>query len=177
VGPAEAAQAARQAQGGIGARQMKLWVIAVGTRMPGWVNEAFEEYAKRMPRGLRIELVEVRPEPRSGGKSTVQLLDAEAGRLSRAVPRGASRVALDERGREFTTAELARWLAAQRQGGRDIAFLIGGADGLAAAAKSGAELPLRLSAMTLPHGLARVLLAEQLYRASSILHNHPYHRE
>jgi 23S rRNA (pseudouridine1915-N3)-methyltransferase len=86
-------------------------------------------------------------------------------------------VALDERGREFTTAELARWLAAQRQDGRDIAFLIGGADGLAAAAKSGAELPLRLSAMTLPHGLARVLLAEQLYRASSILHNHPYHRE
>jgi len=156
---------------------MKLWVVAVGSRMPGWVNEAFEEYAKRMPRDLRIELVEVRPEPRSGGKSTAQLLDAEAGRIGRAVPRGASRVALDERGREFTTAELARWLAAQRQGGRDIAFLIGGADGLAPAAKSGAELPLRLSAMTLPHGLARVLLAEQLYRASSILHNHPYHRE
>ena len=156
---------------------MKLWVVAVGTRMPGWVNEAFEDYAKRMPRDLRIELVEVRPEPRSGGKSTAQLLDAEAGRIGRAVPKGASRVALDERGREFTTAELARWLAAQRQGGRDIAFLIGGADGLAAAAKGGAELPLRLSAMTLPHGLARVLLAEQLYRASSILHNHPYHRE
>jgi len=156
---------------------MKLWVVAVGSRMPGWVNEGFEEYAKRMPRDLRIELIEVRPEPRSGGKSTAQLLDAEAGRLSRAVPRGASRVALDERGREFTTARLAQWLAAQRQDGRDIAFLIGGADGLAPAAKSGAELPLRLSAMTLPHGLARVLLAEQLYRASSILHNHPYHRE
>src|SRR5258708_27338303 len=106
---------------------MKLWVVAVGSRMPGWVNEAFEEYAKRMPRDLRIELVEVRPEPRSGGKSTVQLLEAEAGRIGRAVPRGASRVALDERGREFTTAELARWLAAQRQDGRDIAFLIGGA--------------------------------------------------
>jgi len=144
--------------------------------MPRWVNEAFEEYAKRMPRDLRIDLVEVRPEPRASGKSTVQLLEAEAGRLSRAVPRGAARVALDERGREFTTAELARWLAAQRQGGRDIAFLIGGADGLAPAAKN-AEQVLRLSAMTLPHGLARVLLAEQLYRAVAILTHHPYHRE
>jgi len=155
---------------------MKLLVIAVGNKMPRWVNEAFEEYAKRMPRDLRIDLVEVRPEPRASGKSTVQLLEAEAGRLSRAVPRGAARVALDERGREFTTAELARWLAAQRQGGRDIAFLIGGADGLAPAAKN-AEQVLRLSAMTLPHGLARVLLAEQLYRAVAILTRHPYHRE
>jgi len=155
---------------------MKLLVIAVGNKMPRWVNEAFEEYAKRMPRDLRIDLVEVRPEPRASGKSTVQLLEAEAGRLSRAVPRGAARVALDERGREFTTAELARWLAAQRQGGRDIAFLIGGADGLAPAAKN-AEQVLRLSAMTLPHGLARVLLAEQLYRAVAILPHHPYHRE
>jgi len=155
---------------------MKLLVIAVGNKMPRWVNEAFEEYAKRMPRDLRIDLVEVRPEPRASGKSTVQLLEAEAGRLSRAVPRGAARVALDERGREFTTAELARWLAAQRQGGRDIAFLIGGADGLAPAAKNAGQV-LRLSAMTLPHGLARVLLAEQLYRAVAILTHHPYHRE
>ena len=156
---------------------MKLIVVAVGTRMPRWVNEPFDEYAKRMPRGLRIELVEVRPEPRSGGKSTAQLLQAEAGRIERAVPRGSLRAALDERGREFSTAELARWLDARRLEGRNTAFLIGGADGLAPAAKSGAELVLRLSAMTLPHGLARVLLAEQLYRASSILHNHPYHRE
>jgi 23S rRNA (pseudouridine1915-N3)-methyltransferase len=155
---------------------MKLFVIAVGTRMPGWVNEAFQDYSKRMPRDLSVELVEVRPEPRTSGKSTVQLLEAEAGRIARAVPRGASRVALDERGREFTTAELARWLAAQRQDGRDIAFLIGGADGLAPAAKSGSGPVLRLSAMTLPHGLARVLLAEQLYRAASILNHHPYHR-
>ncbi len=156
---------------------MKLWVVAVGTRMPGWVDEAFNDYARRMPRDLRIELIEVRPEPRSGGKSTAQLLEAEGGRIGRAVPRGASRVALDERGRELGTAGFARWLTAQRRDGRDIAFLIGGADGLAPATKSGAELVLRLSAMTLPHGLARVLLAEQLYRASSILHNHPYHRE
>jgi len=156
---------------------MKLWVIAVGTRMPGWVDEAFDEYAKRMPRDLRIELIEVRPEPRSGGKSTAQLLEAEGRRIERAVPRGTSRVALDERGRELSTAGFAGWLAAARQDGRDAAFLLGGADGLAPTAKSGAGLLLRLSAMTLPHALARVLLAEQLYRASSILHKHPYHRE
>ena len=145
--------------------------------MPRWVNEAFDEYAKRMPRDLRIELIEVRPEPRTSGKTAAQLLEAEAGRIGRAVPRGASRVALDERGREFTSAELARWLDAQRQGGRDTAFLVGGADGLAPAAKNAAQLLLRLSAMTLPHGLARVLLAEQLYRAAAILNHHPYHRE
>ncbi|HEY6721058.1 MAG TPA: 23S rRNA (pseudouridine(1915)-N(3))-methyltransferase RlmH [Burkholderiales bacterium] len=152
-------------------------IIAVGTKMPGWVNEAFHDYAKRMPRDMKIELVEVRPEPRTSGKSTAQLLEAEAGRIARALPREASRVALDERGREFTTAELARWLAARRQDGRDIAFVIGGADGLAPEMKSGTGPLMRVSAMTLPHGLARVLLAEQLYRASSILNRHPYHRE
>ncbi|HMH18817.1 MAG TPA: 23S rRNA (pseudouridine(1915)-N(3))-methyltransferase RlmH [Burkholderiales bacterium] len=156
---------------------MKLLIIAVGTKMPGWVDEAFHDYAKRMPRDMKIELIEVRPEPRTSGKSTLQLLEAEAGRIARALPREASRVALDERGREFTTAELARWLAARRQDGRDIAFVIGGADGLAPEVKSGAGPLMRVSAMTLPHGLARVLLAEQLYRASSILNRHPYHRE
>jgi 23S rRNA (pseudouridine1915-N3)-methyltransferase len=144
--------------------------------MPGWIDEAFEEYAKRMPRGMKTELIEIRPEPRSGGKSTGQMTAAEAARLSRAVPRGAFVVALDERGREMTTAELARWLDARRRDGRDLAFLIGGADGLAEEAKRAAQATLRLSAMTLPHGLARVLLAEQLYRAASILENHPYHR-
>ena len=156
---------------------MKLWVVAVGVRMPSWVNEAFDEYAKRMPRDLRIELVEVRPEPRSGGKPVAKLLEAEAARLARALPHDVSRVALDEHGRELGTTGFARWLDAQRRDARDTAFLIGGADGLAPAAKDGAQLQLSLSAMTLPHGLARVLLAEQLYRASSILHNHPYHRE
>jgi 23S rRNA (pseudouridine1915-N3)-methyltransferase len=155
---------------------MKLLVVAVGARMPRWIDEAFEEYAKRMPRGMKTELIEIRPEPRSGGKSTGQMTAAEAARLSRAVPRGAFVVALDERGREMTTAELARWLDARRRDGRDLAFLIGGADGLAEEAKRAAQATLRLSAMTLPHGLARVLLAEQLYRAASILENHPYHR-
>ena len=155
---------------------MKLLVIAVGARMPGWIDEAFEEYVKRMPRGMKTELIEIRPEPRSGGKSTEQLLAAEALRIERALPRGAASVALDERGREMTTAELARWLAARAQEGRDVAFLIGGADGLAEGTKRAAQTTLRLSAMTLPHGLARVILAEQLYRAAAILENHPYHR-
>jgi 23S rRNA (pseudouridine1915-N3)-methyltransferase len=154
---------------------MRLLVVAVGARMPGWIDEAFGEYARRMPRSLRIELIEIRPEPRASGKSAEQLMQAEAVRIERAVPRGALRVALDERGSEMTTTELARWLDVRRRDGSDIAFLIGGADGLAPEAKRGAET-LRLSALTLPHGLARVLLAEQLYRAASILENHPYHR-
>ena len=155
---------------------MKLLVVAVGARMPGWIDEAFVEYAKRMPRGMKIELIEIRPEPRSEGKSTERMASAEAARIERALPRGAFVVALDERGREMTTAELARWLDARRRDGRDLAFLIGGADGLAEDTKRAAQATLRLSAMTLPHGLARVLLAEQLYRATSILENHPYHR-
>jgi 23S rRNA (pseudouridine1915-N3)-methyltransferase len=155
---------------------MKLFVLAVGARMPSWVDEAFDEYARRMPRGLKTELVEIRPEPRSVGKSVEQVLRAEAERIGRALPRGAFVVALDELGREMTTSGLARWLEERRRDGRDIAFLIGGADGLAEGAKRGAQALLRLSAMTLPHGLARVLLAEQLYRAASILENHPYHR-
>jgi 23S rRNA (pseudouridine1915-N3)-methyltransferase len=156
---------------------MKLLVVAVGLRMPRWVDDAFAEYAKRTPRGLPLELIEIRPEPRASGKPVAKLLAAERERVERALPRGCLRVALDERGREFTTQQLARWLEAQRQDGRDLAFLVGGPDGLAPELKGGAELLLRLSAMTLPHGLARVLLAEQLYRALSIIGGHPYHRE
>ncbi len=144
--------------------------------MPGWIDEAFNEYAKRMPQGLKTELIEIRPEPRSGGKTPEQLMQAEAARIERAVPRGAFRVALDERGAEMTTGELAQWLDARMRDGLDLAFLIGGADGLHRETKRAAQATLRLSALTLPHGLARVLLAEQLYRASSILENHPYHR-
>jgi 23S rRNA (pseudouridine1915-N3)-methyltransferase len=147
---------------------MKLLVVAVGSRMPAWVSQGFAEYAKRMPRTLPLELAEVRAEPRTEGKTLARLLSAEAGRVERAVPQGYRRIALDERGRELTTSALARWLE-ERQ--RD------GADGLAPELKAGAAAQLRLSAFTLPHGLARVVLAEQLYRASAILQGHPYHRE
>lgn len=145
--------------------------------MPRWVDEAFAEYAKRMPRNARLELVEVRPEPRLEAKTVDQMLDLEAQRIAAAVPDRTKTVALDERGREFTSAALARWLERRLQEGVDTAFLIGGPDGLAAPLKNSAETLMRLSSMTLPHGLARVLLAEQLYRAVSILQNHPYHRE
>jgi 23S rRNA (pseudouridine1915-N3)-methyltransferase len=156
---------------------VRLVVVAVWLKMPRWVNEAFAEYAKRMPRSARLELVEVRPEPRVEGKTVEQMLGLEAERIAAAVPDRAKTVALDERGREFTSAALARWLERRLQEGIDTAFLIGGPDGLAPALKDRAETVMRLSAMTLPHGLARVLLAEQLYRAVSILQNHPYHRE
>jgi 23S rRNA (pseudouridine1915-N3)-methyltransferase len=151
-------------------------VVAVGARMPRWVDEGFAQYAKRMPRALALELTEVRPESRASGRTTAQLLAAEAGRITRALPARCRRVALDERGREFTTSDFARWLDLQRQDGDDLAFLIGGADGLATELKTD-TLQMRLSAFTLPHGLARVVLAEQLYRASALLAGHPYHRE
>lgn len=156
---------------------MKLHVIAVGTRMPGWVSEGFADYAGRMPRMARMALTEVKAEPRTTGKSVEQMLAAEALRLEAAIPEDADRIVLDERGRDFTTEQLARWLEARLGAGRDLAFVIGGPDGLAPALKDSARLQLRLSSMTLPHALARVLLAEQLYRAFSLLQNHPYHRE
>lgn len=145
--------------------------------MPRWIEDGFAEYAGRMPRTSRLSLVEVRPEARTSGKPVAQMLEAEAARIEAAVPQGTERIALDERGRDFTTQNLARWLEARLGDGRDLAFLIGGPDGLAAPLKAGAALQLRLSSLTLPHGLARVLLAEQLYRAASVLQHHPYHRE
>ena len=156
---------------------MRLLVVAVGTRMPSWVAEAFADYAGRTPKTSRMSLIEVKAEPRNSGKSVPQLLAAEAARINDAVPEEAERIVLDERGKEFTTEQLARWLQGKLGDGRDLAFILGGPDGLAPAMKAGTGLQLRLSSMTLPHGLARVLLAEQLYRALSILQNHPYHRE
>ena len=156
---------------------MKLVVVAVGLKMPCWVDEAFAEYARRMPRTAKLKLSAVRPEPRVLGRTVEQMLGLEAARIAAAVPQGARTVALDERGREFTSDALARWLERRLQEGIDTAFLIGGPDGLARSLKDNAETLMRLSAMTLPHGLARVLLAEQIYRAVSILQNHPYHRE
>jgi len=156
---------------------MRLAVIAVGTRLPRWADEAFAEYAKRMPRTLPLVLHEIRPEPRDEGKPVDRLLAAEAARIRSAIPRDSLLVALDERGREFGTAALARWLEGAQNESQNAAFVIGGADGLDPGIRRDATLNLRLSAMTLPHALARVLLAEQLYRAVSILQGHPYHRD
>ena len=160
---------------------MKLYILAIGHKPPAWVAAGFEDYARRMPREGRIELIEIKPAPRSrqtpSAGAIAQTLAAEKIRFLAATPPGCVRIALDERGKQFSTVELARKLAGWMQGGRDVAFTIGSADGLDPELKSGADLLLCLSAMTLPHALARVLLAEQLYRAMSIIQNHPYHRE
>jgi len=156
---------------------MKFFVASVGHKMPGWISDGFNEYAKRMPREAKIDLLEIKPEPRSGGKTTEQIMEAEAQRINSALPAGCLRIALDERGAGWTTRQLADKMQHWMGEGRDIAFIIGGADGLHPSIKQGAQQLLALSAMTLPHAMVRVLLAEQLYRAYSLLHNHPYHRE
>jgi 23S rRNA (pseudouridine1915-N3)-methyltransferase len=156
---------------------MRFTIVAVGERMPGWVDAGFTDYTRRMPRTLPIELKKIRPEARREGRSTLQILAAEAGRIEAAIPKGSLCVALDEHGKSLTSAELARQIEAWKADGRDIAFIIGGPDGLAAHLKAVPAATMRLSSCTLPHGLVRVILAEQLYRAISILANHPYHRE
>ena len=147
---------------------MRLLIVALGHRQPGWVVTAFEEYAKRMPREARIELVELKPEarPDNAGEAAIQkLLEREAQRIDAAIPTGTTRVVLDERGDALTTRALSQafdgWLA----DGRDVAFIIGSADGLDATLKANAHFRLGLSRLTLPHGLARIFLVEQLYRA------------
>lgn len=152
-------------------------VAAVGTRMPDWVDAGFAEYAKRMPREMPLTLVEVKPEPRSGGKPVPAMTKAEAERLRAALPAQCRRVVLDERGADLTTRMLSDRLARWAAEGGDVAFVIGGPDGLDATVKDAADEMLRLSSLTLPHGMARVVLAEALYRAASLMKGHPYHRE
>jgi len=155
---------------------MKLRIVALGHRLPSWVGDAYADYARRMPRGLDQELVEIKAEARDRGKTTEQMLSAEAERIA-ASTKGFHVVALDERGLSWSTAELAAALGRWRDSALDVAFVIGSADGLAEKIKRDANVVLALSALTLPHGLARVILAEQLYRAASLLQGHPYHRE
>lgn len=155
---------------------MKLIVAAVGHRQPEWVISGCAEYLKRMPRELSASIVEIKPEPR-GAKNREQLLAAEKLRLRDALPATCRVVVLDERGEDLSTLKLAKRLEQWMQDGRDAAFLIGGADGLDEELKQTADDSLRLSSLTLPHGLARLVLCEQLYRAMSVLKNHPYHRE
>lgn len=155
---------------------MKLVIVAVGQRMPDWAQTAYDDYAKRFPPDCRVEIKTVKTEPR-GSKTREALLAAERGRIEAAIPKGARVVALDERGTALTTVALAEHLRAWQMGGEDVALVIGGPDGLDPAFKAAAHLRMRLSDMTLPHALARVLLIEQLYRAWSVNANHPYHRE
>ena len=155
---------------------MKLRVVAVGQRQPDWADAAWADFAKRFPPEMRLELKALKAEPRAG-RSAAQCMAAEALRFEAAIPKGARRVVLDEHGARLDSAALAARLQFWRGDGRDVALLIGGPDGLAPALKAGADETLRLSDLTLPHALARVLLAEALYRAWSLASGHPYHRE
>lgn len=144
--------------------------------MPDWVAQAYAEFAQRMPREMSMELIEVKAEPRTSGKSPEALMAAEAQRLRAVVPARCRHVVLDQHGTDVTTATLVQRLEKWLAGGEDVAFFIGGADGLDASLKAASAETLRLSSLTLPHALVRVVLAEALYRAASVLKGHPYHR-
>ena len=156
---------------------MKFYIVAVGNKMPTWVDTGFNEYVKRMPTELSIQLINIKPEKRGGGKNTEQILFAESLRIKAALPSGCQVVVLDENGKQWSTKSLAERITAWMNDGGSTAFVIGGSDGLHGDIKKLANYVLALSAMTLPHGLVRVVLAEQLYRANSIMKRHPYHRE
>ena len=155
---------------------MKLRIVALGHRMPGWVSAGYDDYARRLTREFALDLIELKPESRDQGRTVAKLLAAEASRIQAACA-GFRVVALDERGASWTTREFAARLAKWRDASDNVAFVIGSADGLAADVKAQASALLALSKLTLPHGLVRVLLAEQIYRAASLLAGHPYHRE
>lgn len=155
---------------------MKLGILAVGHKLPDWVAKGCAEYVKRMPRELPLGIVEIRPEPR-GSKTREQLLAAEKSRLQPALSGYGRIVVLDERGDDLTTLKLAQKLEDWMREGGDTAFIIGGADGIDEELKRRANDSIRLSSLTLPHAMARLILCEQLYRAVSVIKNHPYHRE
>ncbi|GAA8965108.1 23S rRNA (pseudouridine(1915)-N(3))-methyltransferase RlmH [Helicobacter pylori] len=156
---------------------MNITVLAVGNKMPRWVDEAVQEYAKRFGRDVQYTLKEIKPEKRGAGVNAAQGMAAEEKRILEALPDNAFLVVLDERGKAPTSVELAQYMQRWQQDGEHVCFVIGGADGMTDTLKQKARLMLRLSSLTLPHGMVRVLLTEQLYRAVSILQNHPYHRE
>lgn len=155
---------------------MQVTVIAVGHRMPDWIEKGFQEYAKRMPPEWHFALKELKPIDRSSSKTTSTVMAGEATKILAVIPKNARIIALDEHGRDYSTVQLADSMKVWQQDGKDIVFIIGGADGLDPELKKKADMLMRLSSLTLPHGMVRILLTEQLYRASSILQNHPYHR-
>ncbi len=156
---------------------MRVRLIAVGSRMPKWVREAYEDYITRLGSGLKVSLVEIEPGPRSAARSPQKAVEAEAQKLLGALRKDEFVVALDERGAQLTTRELAGWLQTRMQDGRDLAFLVGGPDGFSPEVLGRSDFKWSLSRLTFPHALVRVVLAEQLYRAHGVLTNHPYHRD
>jgi 23S rRNA (pseudouridine1915-N3)-methyltransferase len=156
---------------------MRVTILSVGHRMPSWIQEGFNEYARRMPPEIRVELIELKPEERGAGKNADKAKAIEGERLLAALPEGGTLIALDERGKSVATRGLSVMLSEWMRDASRPVFAIGGADGLSEAVKERADKLISLSTLTLPHGLVRVVLAEQLYRAWSILARHPYHRE
>lgn len=156
---------------------MKITLIAVGHRMPDWVTSAWDDYAKRLPNDCAIELKEIKAEPRTTGKTTAQMMTAEAKRIQAAIPPHNTVIVLDERGKDLSTKKLAEMLDDWMANQQDITLVIGGPDGIDADFKNSISQKIRLSSLTLPHPMVRVVLIEQIYRAWSILNNHPYHRE
>ncbi len=155
---------------------MDITLIAAGTRMPAWVNEGYREYARRLPHECRLQLVEIPLGQRGRSASTQRAVSEEGKRMLAATDPRQLVIAMDVAGRSWSTGQLAERLAAWLQDGRDVSLLIGGPDGLADTCLERAELRWSLSALTLPHTLVRVLLAEQLYRAWTVIRHHPYHR-
>ena len=155
---------------------MKIHLLAVGTKMPGWVTTGFEEYRKRMPRECSIELKEIAPAHRGKSGKPEKYKTDEAKQIAAAIPKGAHLVALDERGKQWSTEELAGQLENWMRDEHGVCFLVGGPDGLHSSCRERARSVWSLGRLTLPHPLVRVLLAEQLYRAWTITQNHPYHR-
>lgn len=155
---------------------MQIRLIAVGQRQPAWVESGYREYANRLPKECALTLVEVAASRRTKAIALGRILEEEGARIRAAVPQGGRLVALDERGEPWRTRDLALRLQDWLMDGRKVALCIGGPDGLAPALKAEAELAWSLSPLTLPHGLVRVIVAEALYRAWSLLHGHPYHR-
>jgi 23S rRNA (pseudouridine1915-N3)-methyltransferase len=145
--------------------------------MPRWVREVFEDYAGRLGNALKLSLVQIEPGPRGAGRPAQHAIAAEAQKLAHALRKNEYVIALDEHGTELTTRELSAWLGTRLADGRDLAFLIGGPDGLAPELLARSDFKWALSRLTLPHALVRVVLAEQLYRAHSVLTHHPYHRD
>jgi len=152
-------------------------IVAVGSRMPKWVQEPYDDYVTRLSAGLKVTLTEIEPGARAAGRPPAKAIEAEGQRILAALRPSEYVVALDERGKEMTTRELATWLAARLQDGSDLAFLIGGPDGFAPDVLERSDFKWSLSRLTFPHALVRVVLAEQLYRAHGVLTNHPYHRD
>lgn len=155
---------------------MRIQLIAVGTRMPAWVQEGYDEYAKRLSHECKLSLTEIPAGHRGKSADVARAIADEGARMLAAIPKGARVIALDAAGKQWSTEELSRELATWMQEGRDVMLLVGGPDGLAHECKAGADGLWSLGRLTLPHPLVRVLLAEQIYRAWTLLKGHPYHR-